>query len=135
MGTRVEMRARKSGERAFRTLRYVSTEKLQQTRQVKIFTMATLLQRPPLAMFDPSLIHRNDEIFNPKPHGLGFFFASNPTAILYLGARVGSKLSACSIGPGNYGSGNTSKQVCRRLTGSASVVGRLGVVARQTAKR
>ena len=35
--------------------------------------MATLLQRPPLAMFDPSLIHRNDEIFNPEPNGLGFF--------------------------------------------------------------
>ena len=35
--------------------------------------MTTLLQRPPLAMFDPSLIHRNDEIFNPEPNGLGFF--------------------------------------------------------------
>ena len=68
------MRARKSGERAFRTLRYVSTEKLQQTRQLKIFTMVTLLQRPPLAMFDPSLIHRNDEIFNPEPYRLGIFF-------------------------------------------------------------
>ena len=71
------MRARKSGERAFRTLRYVSTEKLQQTRQLIIFTMATLLQRPPLAMFDPSLIHRNDEIFNPEPNRLGIFFRLN----------------------------------------------------------
>ena len=39
--------------------------------------MATLLQRPPLAMFDPSLIHRNDEIFNPKPNRLGIFFRLN----------------------------------------------------------
>ena len=37
--------------------------------------MVTLLQRPPLAMFDPSLIHRNDEIFNPEPNRLGIFFA------------------------------------------------------------
>ena len=40
--------------------------------------MATLLQRPPLAMFDPSLIHRNDEIFNPEPNGLGFFLRCIP---------------------------------------------------------
>ena len=39
--------------------------------------MATLLQRPPLAMFDPSLIHRNDEIFNPEPNGLGFFLRAS----------------------------------------------------------
>ena len=37
--------------------------------------MVALLQRPPLAMFDPSLIHRNDEIFNPEPNRLGIFFA------------------------------------------------------------
>ena len=38
--------------------------------------MATLLQRPPLAMFDPSLIHRNDEIFKPEPNRLGIFFGA-----------------------------------------------------------
>ena len=38
-------------------------------------TMVTLLQRPPLAMFDPSSIHRNDEIFNPEPKRLGIFLS------------------------------------------------------------
>ena len=50
--------------------------------------MATLLQRPPLAMFDPSLIHRNDEIFNPEPNGLGFFLRCRNNA---LRAPWGSK--------------------------------------------
>ena len=54
--------------------------------------MATLLQRPPLAMFDPSLIHRNDEIFNPEPNRLGIFFALHfVPAILHLKARIESK--------------------------------------------
>ena len=44
--------------------------------------MVTLLQRPPLAMFDPSLIHRNDEIFNPEPNRLGIFFALHFGAII-----------------------------------------------------
>ena len=41
-----------------------------------IRTMVTLLQRPPLAMFDPSSIHRNDEIFNPEPNWLGIFLSA-----------------------------------------------------------
>ena len=44
--------------------------------------MVTLLQRPPLAMFYPSLIHRNDEIFNPEPNRLGIFF------VLHFGAII-----------------------------------------------
>jgi hypothetical protein len=54
--------------------------------------MATLLQRPPLAMFDPSLIHRNDEIFNPEPNRLGIFFALHLRAIIaYFEAHIQSK--------------------------------------------
>ena len=58
--------------------------------------MASLLQLPPLAMFDPSLIHRNDEIFNPGPLGLGFFFTlPNPNLEMY---HLKSNGIAC---PGN----------------------------------
>ena len=56
------------------TRRYESAEDAQQTRGQPIRTVQLLLQRPPLAMFDPSLIHRNDEIFNPEPNRLGIFF-------------------------------------------------------------
>ena len=75
------------------TRRYESAEDAQQTRGPPIRKLQALPQRPPLAMFDPSLIHRNDEIFNPEPNRLGIFFASIPPAILYLSARVGSKSS------------------------------------------
>ena len=68
-------RHEKGGEPPRRTFRYASTEQLPQTRRLNTFTMVTLLQRPPLAMFDPSLIHRKDEIFNPEPNRLGIFFA------------------------------------------------------------
>ena len=54
--------------------------------------MATLLQRPPLAMFDPSLIHRNDEIFNPEPNGLGFFLPCIQAAIVRFKTRIWSKI-------------------------------------------
>jgi len=65
---------------------------LQQTRLLNIFIMATLLQRPPLAMFDPSLIHRNDEIFNPRPNRLGIFFAFHSAAIIaYFEALIARK--------------------------------------------
>ena len=54
--------------------------------------MVTLLQRPPLAMFDPSLIHRNDEIFNPEPNRLGIFFALHFRPIIaYFKALMASK--------------------------------------------
>ena len=87
---RVEMRARK--KKPFRTLRYVSAKQLQQTRLLIIRTMVTLLQRPPLAMFDPSLIHRNDEIFNPEPNRLGIFFALHFRLIIaYFKALMASK--------------------------------------------
>ena len=54
---------------------YESPEGAPQTGGPLIRTLQLLLQRPPLAMFDPSLIHRNDEIFNPEPNRLGIFFA------------------------------------------------------------
>ena len=56
------------------TRRYESAEDAQQTRGPPIRTLQPLPQRPPLAMFDPSLIHRNGEIFNPEPNRLGIFF-------------------------------------------------------------
>ena len=57
---------------------YESPEGAPQTGGPLIRTLQLLLQRPPLAMFDPSLIHRNDEIFNPEPNGLGFFLRCIP---------------------------------------------------------
>ena len=61
-------------------------------------TMVTLLQRPPLAMFDPSLIHRNDEIFNPEPNRLGIFFALHFRLIIaYFKALMASKSSTTGL--------------------------------------
>ena len=85
----------KGGEPPRRTFRYASTEQLPQTRRLNTFTMVTLLQRPPLAMFDPSLIHRKDEIFNPEPNRLGIFFALHLRLIIaYFIARIERKSSA-----------------------------------------
>ena len=58
--------------------------------------MTTLLQRPPLAMFDPSLIHRNDEIFNPEPNGLGFFLRAS-FAVACFKALMPSESSGMSL--------------------------------------
>ena len=66
---------------------YESTECAQQTGHQRIRTLRLLLQRPPLAMFDPSLIHRNDEIFNPEPNRLGIFFGA-PSMGALLRVRV-----------------------------------------------
>ena len=50
--------------------------------------MVTLLQRPPLAMFDPSLIHRNDEIFSPEPNRLGIFLRFVSRRLLHTSKRA-----------------------------------------------
>jgi hypothetical protein len=60
------------------TYSYANADDALQTRDQPLSTMASLLQRPPLAMFDPSLIHRNGEIFNPEPNRLGIFFILRP---------------------------------------------------------